>query len=146
VNTKHHVWPTSLEVISERVWSRKALVGVVFCVDGSSRAADDLKIKINMKIKHLSILLIISVFVFSGISLAQAQSDVFTQNLYYGLQNNSQVTQLQEFLTSQGLYSGPITGNFYSLTLNAVRAFQVKKLSLQPPDTSGQLQWRRQTR
>jgi hypothetical protein len=78
-----------------------------------------------IKIKY--ILSIITVLVLSGISLAHAQSDVFTQNLYYGLQNNSQVTQLQEFLTSQGLYSGPITGNFYFLTLGAVKAFQTQQ-------------------
>lgn len=81
--------------------------------------------KINMKIKYLSILPIIAVLAFSGVSLAHA--DVFTDNLYYGLQNNSQVSQLQEFLTSQGLYSGPITGNFYFLTLGAVKAFQTQQ-------------------
>ena len=80
-----------------------------------------------MKIKYLSILPVIAVFVLSGFSFAHAQSDVFTQNLYYGLQNNSQVTQLQEFLTSQNLYSGPITGNFYFLTLGAVKAFQTQQ-------------------
>ncbi len=82
---------------------------------------------ITMKIKYLSILPVVAVFVLSGFSLANAQSDVFTQNLYYGLQNNSQVTQLQEFLTSQNLYSGPITGNFYFLTLGAVKAFQTQQ-------------------
>jgi hypothetical protein len=77
-----------------------------------------------MKIKYLSALPIIAVLVISSFSMAHAQPDVFTQNLYYGFQNNSQVSQLQEFLTSQGLYSGPITGNYYFLTLNAVKAFQ----------------------
>jgi len=76
----------------------------------------------NMKIKYLSALPIIVVLILSGVSLAHAQ--VFTENLYYGLQNNSQVSQLQEFLTSQGLYSGPITGNYYFLTMSAVKAFQ----------------------
>jgi hypothetical protein len=83
--------------------------------------------KINMKIKYLSILPVVAVLVLSGASLTHAQSDVFTQNLYYGLQGNSQVTQLQEFLTSQNLYSGPITGNFYFLTLSAVKAFQTQQ-------------------
>src|SRR5579872_1101987 len=76
----------------------------------------------NMKIKYLSILPVIAVFIFSGVSLAHAE--VLTENLYYGLQNNSQVTQLQEFLITQNLYAGPITGNFYFLTLGAVKAFQ----------------------
>ena len=80
-----------------------------------------------MKIKYLLILPVVAAFVLSGFSFANAQSDVFTQNLYYGLQNNSQVTQLQEFLTSQNLYSGPITGNFYFLTLGAVKAFQTQQ-------------------
>jgi peptidoglycan hydrolase-like protein with peptidoglycan-binding domain len=79
----------------------------------------------NMKIKYLSALPIIAVLIFSCISSAHAQ--VFTGNLYYGLQNNGQVTQLQKFLNSQGFYSGPITGNFYSLTLDAVKAFQAQE-------------------
>ena len=66
-----------------------------------------------MKIKYLSILLVVAVLVLSGASLAHAQ--VFTENLYYGLQNNSQVTQLQEFLTSQNLYSGPLLATIISL-------------------------------
>ena len=82
---------------------------------------------ITMKIKYLSIFPIVIVLVLSGFSFANAQSDVFTQNLYYGLQNNSQVTQLQEFLTSQNLYSGPITGNYYFLTIGAVKAFQTQQ-------------------
>ena len=80
-----------------------------------------------MKIKHLFALPVLAVFIISGVSLAHAQSDIFTQNLYYGLRNNSQVSQLQEFLTSQNLYSGPTTGNFYFLTLGAVKAFQAQQ-------------------
>src|ERR1035438_5722794 len=86
-----------------------------------------MKIKINMKITHIVVLPIIAVVVLSGFSLTHAQSDVFTQTLYYGLQNNPQVNQLQEFLKTQGLYSGPITGNFYFLTLGAVKAFQTQQ-------------------
>lgn len=55
----------------------------------------------------------------------------FNNNLFYGMQNSSDVTQLQEFLTAQGDYSGPITGNFYSLTLAGVKAFQIQN-SIQP--------------
>lgn len=47
-------------------------------------------------------------------------------NLKYGMKGDS-VTELQEFLTDQGVYSGPVTGNFYSLTLAAVKAFQAKQ-------------------
>ncbi len=47
----------------------------------------------------------------------------FDTNLHYG-SIGQDVTALQEFLTQQGVYSGPISGNFYSLTLAGVRAFQ----------------------
>lgn len=56
---------------------------------------------------------------------AYAQS--FDRDLYYGLQGDSSVTELQEFLTDQALYAGPITGNFFSLTLKAVKQFQVRE-------------------
>ena len=45
-------------------------------------------------------------------------------NLYYGLQNNGDVRELQEFLIDKGLLTGSATGNFYSLTLNAVKSYQ----------------------
>lgn len=44
-------------------------------------------------------------------------------NLKYG-SSGSAVTELQEFLTAQSVYSGPISGNFYALTLAGVKAFQ----------------------
>lgn len=47
----------------------------------------------------------------------------FTSDLKYG-STGAKVYELQEFLTAQGVYTGPITGNFYSLTLAAVKAFQ----------------------
>lgn len=49
----------------------------------------------------------------------------FDQNLSYGSKGDS-VKELQEFLTDQGVYTGPITGNFFTLSLKAVKAFQVK--------------------
>src|SRR3990167_1691788 len=52
----------------------------------------------------------------------------FEKDLYFGLRQDTDVERLQEFLTEQGLYSGPITGNFYSLTLAAVKNFQVAHL------------------
>jgi len=45
-------------------------------------------------------------------------------NLYYGLQKNSDVKQLQEFLIDKGFLTGDTTGNFFSLTLKAVKAYQ----------------------
>src|SRR3990167_7383406 len=48
-------------------------------------------------------------------------------NLYYGLQNNSDVRELQEFLIDKGFLNYEATGNFFSLTLNAVKAYQKKQ-------------------
>ncbi|MDP1993691.1 MAG: peptidoglycan-binding domain-containing protein, partial [Ignavibacteria bacterium] len=53
-------------------------------------------------------------------------------NLYFGMQNNSNVKCLQEFLKNQGtdIYpEGLITGNFRSLTKQAVIRFQEKYAS-----------------
>ena len=44
-------------------------------------------------------------------------------DLQYG-STGQDVTALQEFLKQQNVYSGPISGNFYSLTLTAVKKFQ----------------------
>jgi hypothetical protein len=53
----------------------------------------------------------------------------FNQNLYFGIENDSQVKCLQEFLKSQdsGIYpEGLVTGNFLNLTQAAVIRFQEK--------------------
>jgi hypothetical protein len=50
----------------------------------------------------------------------------FNTNLKYG-SKGADVTKLQEFLAEQDLYTGPITGNFFSLTLKAVKAFQLRE-------------------
>lgn len=69
-----------------------------------------------------SLIGIIVLLLVPSISFAAA----FNTSLYYGVQDKSDVTALQEFLTVQGDYSGPITGNFYSLTLAGVEEFQAK--------------------
>jgi len=52
----------------------------------------------------------------------------FNTNLYYGLQNNSDVRELQELLIDKGFLTGtPATGNFFSLTLKAVKAYQASE-------------------
>ena len=51
----------------------------------------------------------------------------FDRDLQFGMQNNSDVIKLQELLTDEGLYSGPISGNFFSLTLKAVKKFQTRE-------------------
>lgn len=57
----------------------------------------------------------------------------FDRNLRYG-SKGSDVTELQEFLTDQGLYSGPITGKYYALTTKGVKNFQVRE-KLSPTGT-----------
>lgn len=62
--------------------------------------------------------LILALFFVPSIALA-----AFDTNLHYGSKGDD-VVALQEFLTDQGVYTGPISGNFYSLTLAAVKKFQ----------------------
>lgn len=50
----------------------------------------------------------------------------FDRNLTYGSKGED-VTELQEFLTDQGLYSGPITGNLYSLSVAGIKRFQKRE-------------------
>lgn len=54
-------------------------------------------------------------------------AQTFERDLYFGIQNDQDVTKLQEFLTDEGVYSGPITGNFFSLTLKAVKDYQSRE-------------------
>ncbi|MBI2042154.1 MAG: hypothetical protein HYT21_00140 [Candidatus Nealsonbacteria bacterium] len=59
----------------------------------------------------------------------QASCIMIDQELYLGMENNAQVRCLQEFLKGQGtdIYpEGLITGNFYTLTQQAVIRFQQK--------------------
>lgn len=53
-----------------------------------------------------------------------ASAQTFDQDLFYGLRAQEEVKEMQEFLADKGFYSGPITGNFFSLTLSAVKKFQ----------------------
>lgn len=63
--------------------------------------------------------LLVALLMFPSLVFAQT----FDNNLSYG-STGSDVSALQEFLTEQGVYHGPISGNFYSLTLAGVKAFQ----------------------
>ena len=62
--------------------------------------------------------------------LAASAAD-FESDLYFGLRNNPEVTKLQEFLRDQGIYSGPVTGGFFTLTRDAVKNFQ-KREGIEP--------------
>lgn len=48
-------------------------------------------------------------------------------DLFFGLKNNPEIKQLQEFLRDEGLYSGPVNGNFFNLTRSAVKKFQERE-------------------
>ena len=66
-------------------------------------------------------------YVFAGIILGSffplVALAALGTDLRYGSAGQD-VVALQEFLSQQNVYSGPISGNFYSLTLASVKAFQ----------------------
>lgn len=63
---------------------------------------------------------------FMGLILPFSTFAALDSNLKYG-SSGSAVKEVQEFLTDQGVYSGPITGNFYALTLAGVKAYQTRE-------------------
>ena len=66
--------------------------------------------------------IIIALLVFPLITLA---ADAFPRDLYWGLQNDSDVKRLQEYLRLEGFYSYPeITGHYFTATRSAVVKFQ----------------------
>ena len=72
-------------------------------------------------------ILLISIFVLGTLSLypgAVHAALTFTRDLSHGLSSDSDVVSLQQFLSANSYYSGPISGNFGSLTEEAVRKFQ----------------------
>ena len=49
----------------------------------------------------------------------------FDRNLFFGMRNDAEVVRLQEFLRAQGYFTYPqSTGNYYTITLDAVKRFQ----------------------
>lgn len=67
---------------------------------------------------------IISAVVLSLILFTPTFAMSFDQDLRYGLMRNQQVRDLQTFLTDEGYYSGPISGNFLSMTRRSLNNFQ----------------------
>lgn len=59
------------------------------------------------------------------IPLATMAQVTFNKDLRYGMTSSNEVARLQEFLTGQGFYSGPMSGNYFSLTRKAVKNFQI---------------------
>jgi len=55
-----------------------------------------------------------------------AHGATFNRTLSYGM-TGTDVSQLQQFLADESLYSGPITATFGSLTRSAVIAFQIQE-------------------
>jgi hypothetical protein len=81
----------------------------------------------NIMKKSLAIVVLTAAILAFGISTAGASARaLFAGNLSFGIHGSPDVTALQQFLKDQGVYSGPITGNFFSLTLAAVKQFQVQ--------------------
>jgi hypothetical protein len=71
----------------------------------------------------------ISVSVQGGNQSSNNSKYKFTKPLKFGL-TNTEVTELQKRLTEEGIYSGPITGYYGSLTVAAVKKYQ-KKVGLE---------------
>lgn len=69
------------------------------------------------------LLFVFAVFMVSSAAFAAG----FERDLYHGISNDTDVTRLQEFLKSQSVYSGPVTGNFFSLTQEGVKRFQARE-------------------
>lgn len=67
---------------------------------------------------------IVAAFLLSILLAPSVASAAINHNLYYGMRNNSEVKQLQSFLIAKKFLSGVPTGNFFGLTLKAVKAFQ----------------------
>lgn len=76
----------------------------------------------------LAVLLIVSGVLLCSPLAARAE---FKQNLRYGMTDSASVKDLQDFLTAEGLYSGKITGSYFSFTERAVRKFQIEN-SIEP--------------
>lgn len=74
--------------------------------------------------KKFTLLFFFVMFGFLNAVPVFAAAPSFNHNLYYGITNSSEVRALQEFLISWGDYNGPMNGNFFSLTQQAVKKFQ----------------------
>jgi hypothetical protein len=53
--------------------------------------------------------------------------EMFTTDLHYGLVHSQDVTNLQDFLASEGLFDGVSNGNYLSFKRQAVKAFQIQQ-------------------
>jgi len=67
---------------------------------------------------------VMGAFISMGAASADAAPRSFDQSYSYGVMGSAGVADLQIFLTEQGFYSGPITGNYLNMTTAAVASFQ----------------------
>ncbi len=74
--------------------------------------------------QKLLAVLFTAVLFFNYSYIVQADSQQFTVDLHYGLTSNYDVKILQSFLSAKGYYTGATTGNYFSLTSQAVKKFQ----------------------
>ncbi len=86
----------------------------------------------HKKLFKLFLFLVVPIVMFSAVVNIYAQSVTVTQfnnNLYWNISSaySSDVKMLQQFLTNQGLYTGPINGSYLTQTYNAVVQFQTKQ-------------------
>ncbi|GEM_PF-2068494 len=64
-------------------------------------------------------------FVFLALPFFVGAAGDFTRDLYFGMRGDADVARMQEFLRSQGYFAYPqSTGNYFGVTLTAVRAWQ----------------------
>ncbi len=130
-NGKYGYWPSEL---------------AVFDPDGS-RAGKQVKLLVNDQLVSSDLVYVEGKSVLKDLSLTGGQvlgesTYTFKRYLTFG-SSGQEVTELQKRLTSEGVYSGPITGYFGPLTLKAVKAYQMKN-NIQAtgtvgPKTRGQL-------
>jgi len=95
-----------------------------------SNLYEELRNRIYVKREHkiievilISLMVIVSIIVLSLIAFVTTAFASIDSNLKYGMKGSS-VTELQEFLITKGFLQVQATGNFYSLTLKAVKDFQ----------------------
>jgi uncharacterized protein YkwD len=77
--------------------------------------------------KFSVVLALLSAIALVSSCTARAATAPFTRDLFYGIRGDADVARLQIFLTNQNDYSGPITGNFFTLTRAGVKRFQIEQ-------------------
>ena len=70
-------------------------------------------------------IVVLSFLVSFSLISATFAADLFEKDVKYGVTKNDDVRQLQDFLYNEGFYKGPVTGNFYTLTRNALKKYQL---------------------